>query len=235
MAIIMDGNGRWAKKRNLPRIAGHQAGANRVDDVVTTAREIGIKALTLYALSTENLNRPRDEVNGLMELLQDYLIKELSKLCREDIKLNTIGEVEHLTSVVQRTLKKVKEETEGNSAMVLTLALSYGSRSEILKAVAKLAGEIEQGTLKETELNEEHLSNLMQTDGLPDPDLLIRTSGEKRISNFLLWQIAYTELYFTDLLWPDFSGDDLLEAIIDYQKRERRFGLTQEQVLSSKR
>lgn len=235
VAIIMDGNGRWAQKRHFPRIAGHRAGVKSVDDVVTTARKLGIEALTLYALSTENLNRPRDEVNGLMELLQEYLVKELNRLCQENIRLDTIGEIEHLTPIVQRTLKMVKEETEKNCGMVLTLALSYGSRSEIIEAITKMVKQVQQGTLQEEDIDEGSFSRFLHTGHLPDPDLLIRTSGEMRVSNFLLWQIAYAELYFTDILWPDFRGDDLLRAIIEYQKRERRFGLTQEQVLSLQR
>jgi len=235
VVIIMDGNGRWAKKRQLSRIEGHRAGVKSVDDMVTSARKLGIKALTLYALSTENLNRPRDEVSGLMELLQEYLIKELGRLCSENIRLNTIGEVEHLPIVVQRVLEKVKEETSQNSAMILTLALNYGARAEILEAAARVAKLVTEGKLREEDIDEEIFSSFLHTADLPEPDLLIRTSGEKRISNFLLWQIAYTELYFTDKLWPDFRGNNLLEAVIEYQRRERRFGLTHEQALLLKR
>jgi undecaprenyl diphosphate synthase len=235
VAIIMDGNGRWAKKRRLPRIAGHRSGVKSVDDVVTTARKLGLKALTLYALSTENLNRPKDEVSGLMELLHEYLIRELERLCRENIRLNTIGDVEHLPLAVQKAIRKVKGETENNSAMVLTLALSYGSRSEIVEAVTEIIKQVKRGELDERDIDEESFSRFLHTAQLPDLDLLIRTGCEKRVSNFMLWQMAYTELYFSDLLWPDFRGNDLLNAIIEYQGRERRFGLTQEQVLSLKR
>lgn len=235
VAIIMDGNGRWAKKRHLPRIEGHRAGVKSVDDVVTTARKLGVKALTLYALSTENLSRPKDEVSGLMRLLQEYLIKELLRLCQENIRLETIGEVEQLTPVVQEALKKVKEETAGNSAMVLNLALNYGARAEIVEAVTKMVKQVQTGDLREEDIDESSFSRFLHTVNLPEPDLLIRTSGEKRVSNFLLWQMAYTELYFTDTLWPDFRGDDLLRAIIEFQGRDRRFGLTQEQALSLKR
>lgn len=235
VVIIMDGNGRWAQKRRLSRLEGHRAGVKAVDEVVTAARKLGIKALTLYALSTENLNRPRDEVSGLMELLHEYLLRELRRLCQENIRLEAIGDVQSLPTSVQRTLEKVKEETAGNSAMVLTLALNYGARSEIVEAVMKVVKEIREGTLHEKDIDEENFPRFLHTSNLPDPDLLIRTSGEKRISNFLLWQIAYTELYFTDTLWPDFRGNHLLEAIIEYQGRERRFGLTQEQALSLKR
>ena len=235
VAIIMDGNGRWAKKRHLPRIEGHRAGVKSVDDMVTTARKLGVKALTLYALSTENLSRPKDEVRGLMKLLQEYLIKELLRLCRENIRLETIGEVEQLTPVVREALKKVKEETAGNSAMVLILALNYGARAEIVEAVTKMVRQVQNGGLREEDIDESSFSRFLHTSNLPEPDLLIRTSGEKRVSNFLLWQMAYTELYFTDTLWPDFRGDDLLRAIIEFQGRDRRFGLTQEQAFSLKR
>ncbi len=235
VAIIMDGNGRWAKKRHLPRIEGHRAGVKSVDDMVTTARKLGVKALTLYALSTENLSRPKDEVRGLMKLLQEYLIKELLRLCRENIRLETIGEVEQLTPMVREALKKVKVETAGNSAMVLNLALNYGSRAEIVEAVTKMVRQVQNGGLREEDIDESSFSRFLHTSNLPEPDLLIRTSGEKRVSNFLLWQMAYTELYFTDTLWPDFRGDDLLRAIIEFQGRDRRFGLTQEQAFSLKR
>ncbi len=235
VAIIMDGNGRWAKKRHLPRIEGHRAGVKSVDDMVTTARKLGVKALTLYALSTENLSRPKDEVRGLMKLLQEYLIKELLRLCRENIRLETIGEVEQLTPVVREALKKVKEETAGNSAMVLILALNYGARAEIVEAVTKMVRQVQNGGLREEDIDESSFSRFLHTSNLPEPDLLIRTSGEKRVSNFLLWQMAYTELYFTDTLWPDFRGDDLLRAIIEFQGRDRRFGLTEEQAFSLKR
>ncbi len=235
VAIIMDGNGRWAKKRHLPRIEGHRAGVKSVDDVVTTARKLGVKALTLYALSTENLSRPKDEVRGLMKLLQEYLIKELLRLCRENIRLETIGEVELLTPVVREALKKVKEETAGNSAMILNLALNYGARAEIVEAVTKMVRQVQNGRLREEDIDESSFSRFLHTCNLPEPDLLIRTSGEKRVSNFLLWQMAYTELYFTDTLWPDFRGDDLLRAVIEFQGRDRRFGLTEEQALSLKR
>ncbi len=235
VAIIMDGNGRWAKKRRLPRIEGHRAGVKSVDDVVSTARKLGVKALTLYALSTENLSRPKDEVRGLMKLLQEYLIKELLRLCRENIRLETIGEVEQLTPVVREALKKVKEETAGNSAMVLNLALNYGARAEIVEAVTKMVKQVRNGRLREEDIDESSFSRFLHTCNLPEPDLLIRTSGEKRVSNFLLWQMAYTELYFTDTLWPDFRGDDLLRAVIEFQGRDRRFGLTEEQALSLKR
>ncbi len=232
IGIIMDGNGRWAKKHSLPRLDGHKAGVDAVDAVVTACRQLGIEALTLYAFSTENWNRPADEVAALMELLRDYLIKQVDRMEREGIRLNTIGCVEKLPSFVQEPMRVAKEHTKNNSAMVLTLALNYGSRAEILSATKRLLSDVSEGRLETEDITEEVFGGYLDTTGLPECDLLIRTSGELRISNFLLWQLAYTELYFTETLWPDFCGDDLLHAIISFQQRRRRYGLTEEQVRS---
>jgi len=230
IAVIMDGNGRWAKRHSLPRLDGHRAGVDAVDVVVTACRELGIEALTLYAFSTENWNRPAEEVAALMQLLAEYLDKEADRMEREGIGLNTIGRVEDLPSFVQDRLRAVKERTRHNTAMVLTLALSYGSRSEILSATKRLLTDVTAGRADPRDVDEELFSAYLDTASLPECDLLIRTSGELRISNFLLWQLAYTELYFTETLWPDFRGDDLLHAILSFQQRERRYGLTDEQV-----
>jgi len=230
IAIIMDGNGRWAKRHDLPRLEGHRAGAEAVDVVVTAARELGVEALTLFAFSTENWSRPSEEVAALMELLAEYLDKEVGRMEREGIRLNTIGRIEDLPSFVQGRLRATMERTKENSAMVLTLALSYGSRAEIVSAIKRLLADVVAGKMAPRNLTEGLFSAYLDTAGLPECDLLIRTSGELRISNFLLWQLAYTELYFTDTLWPDFGGDDLLRAIISFQQRERRYGLTDEQV-----
>lgn len=230
IAIIMDGNGRWAKQHTMGRIRGHKKGAQSVRTVVRTCREIGIKYLTLFALSTENLGRPKEEVKALMSLLEEYLSKELEELQKQKIRLTTIGEIGHLTETVKEKLVEAKELTANNDQMILTLALSYGGRDEIIFAVKRLVQDVKDGKLNINDISKGTFSSYLQTSSMPDPDLLIRTSGEYRISNFLLWQLAYTELYFTDVLWPDFKKEDLLEAISGYQKRERRFGLTSEQL-----
>lgn len=230
IAIIMDGNGRWAKQHTIGRIRGHKKGAQSVRTVVRTCREIGIKYLTLFALSTENLGRPKEEVKALMSLLEEYLSKELEELQKQKIRLTTIGEIGHLTETVKEKLVEAKELTANNDQMVLTLALSYGARDEIIFAIKRLVQDVKDDKLNINDINKGTFSSYLQTSFMPDPDLLIRTSGEYRISNFLLWQLAYTELYFTDVLWPDFKKEDLLEAISGYQKRERRFGLTSEQL-----
>ncbi len=230
IAIIMDGNGRWAKQHAIGRIRGHKKGAQAVRTVVRSCREIGIKHLTLYALSTENLGRPKEEVKALMSLLEEYLSNELMELQKQGIRLKTIGEIDHLNATVKEKLLQAKTSTANNDRMILTLALSYGSRDEIILAVKKLMQDIKQDKIKINDINKDMFGSYLQTTGMPDPDLLIRTSGEYRISNFLLWQLAYTELYFTDVLWPDFKKDDLLKAIANYQQRERRFGLTSEQL-----
>jgi undecaprenyl diphosphate synthase len=230
IAIIMDGNGRWAKQHTIGRIRGHKKGAQAVRTVVRTCREIGIKYLTLFALSTENLGRPQEEVSALMSLLDGYLSKELEELQKQEIRLTTIGDIDRLNPSVKEKLVETKKLTANNDRMILNLALSYGGRDEIISAVKKIIQDAQAGKVQIEDINKEMFGGYLQTAGMPDPDLLIRTSGEYRISNFLLWQLAYTELYFTDVLWPDFKKEDLLQAIADYQKRERRFGLTSEQL-----
>lgn len=230
VAIIMDGNGRWAEKRSLNRIAGHQKGIKRVKEVIRASKEIGIEVLTLYAFSTENWNRPQLETSALMALLKRFLIAEGKELITNNIRLNTIGTIEDLPNQVTETLQDVICKTKDNTGMILNAALSYSGRSEIIRAVKKIASDIKEGTITPQQIDETIFSNYLFTSGLPDPDLLIRTSGEHRISNFLLWQMAYTELYITDTLWPDFTEKDLIRALEDYQKRERRFGLTRQQI-----
>lgn len=230
IAIIMDGNGRWAEKHAMGRIRGHRKGAQAVRTVVRTCREIGIKHLTLFAFSSENWERPAREVQALMFLLEEYLTKELAELQKQRIRLTTIGDIERLNPSVMEKLLQVKEKTLDNDKMVLNLALSYGARDEIVHAVKKIVKDNTVGKLDIDQLDQEMFRQYLYTSGMPDPDLLIRTSGECRISNFLLWQLAYTELYFTKVLWPDFTKDELLKAIASYQKRERRFGLTSEQI-----
>jgi len=230
IAIIMDGNGRWAKKKLLNRISGHMKGVDAVREVVTSCRELGIKILTLYAFSIENWKRPKEEVMALMGLLREYLLKEREEMIRNNIRLCAIGRLEDLSPDVQETLQETMRMTEHCNGMILNLALSYGSRSEILHAVQRILSDFEKKKIKPEAIDQERFSQYLWTWGLPDPDLLIRTSGEFRISNFLLWQIAYTELYVTETLWPDFDRKELLKAIADYQSRERRFGLTSEQL-----
>jgi undecaprenyl diphosphate synthase len=230
IAIIMDGNGRWAKKQSLNRISGHIKGVDAVREVVTACRELGIKVLTLYAFSIENWMRPKDEVTALMELLKEYLLRECEEMVQNNIRLSAIGRLEDLSPNVQETLRETIKRTEHCNGMILNLALSYGGRSEILHAVQGIVSDLQKGKMKLEELNPQRFSQYLWTWGIPDPDLLIRTSGEFRISNFLLWQIAYTELYVTETLWPDFDRKELLKAIADYQSRERRFGLISEQL-----
>ncbi len=225
VAIIMDGNGRWARQRNLPRIMGHKAGVTAVRTTVETCAQLGLEALTLYAFSVENWKRPRHEVEGLWRLLRFYLRNELSTLMRNDIQLHGIGRLESLPDVVQKELRSVMDKTAANRGMRLNLAINYGGRTELVDAVNAILEDAKlEGNVDALEITEECISNRLYTSGLKDPDLLIRTSGEMRISNFLLWQIAYAELYVTDTLWPDFKRTDLLEAIFDFQSRERRFG-----------
>ncbi|MDH5477968.1 MAG: isoprenyl transferase [Nitrospinota bacterium] len=230
IAIIMDGNGRWAKKQGLPRIEGHRVGVNVVDKVVAHCRSMGIKALTLYSFSSENWKRPKTEVGALMNILKAYVKKELSRMLKENIRFNAIGALENLPDFALDAVREAMESTKNNDGMTLTLALSYGSREEITTAVRRIAQEVREDRLSPTDIDETLISRYLGTSDLPDPDLLIRTSGELRISNFLLWQIAYTELYFTDKLWPQFTTDDVDEAIRSYQSRERRFGLTTGQI-----
>lgn len=230
IAIIMDGNGRWAKQHAMGRIRGHRKGAQAVRTTVTACREIGIAYLTLFAFSSENWGRPGEEVDALMNLLADYLDREASTLQEREIRLAAIGDIDKLYLPVRKKLLEVMKLTERNDKMVLNLALSYGSRDEIVAAVRKMVADQRDGKLKIDDIDKETLARYLFTASMPDPDLLIRTSGEYRISNFLLWQLAYTELYFTDVLWPDFKKSDLLAAIAVYQQRERRFGLTSEQI-----
>ncbi len=236
LAIIMDGNGRWAMKHKMTREVGHQQGAEAVRSVVTLCRKIGIPVLTLYAFSMENWNRPSDEIDSLMGLLNTFLRKELKTLMDKNIRLMAMGRLSMLPSRVRRRLLSVCRLTRGNGAMVVNLAISYGGRAEIIDAVRRIAQEVSRGKLSPESLDEKGFSQYLYTAHLPDPDLLIRTGGEMRISNFLLWQTAYTEIYVTKKLWPDFCEDDLLRALRDFKRRERRFGLTSEQVsLSSTR
>ena len=228
VAIIMDGNGRWAVRRGMPRIMGHKRGAETVRNVVELCRKLGIEVLTLYAFSDENWGRPRQEVSFLMNMLGGYLRSEIRTMKTNGIRFRTIGRTERLPKTAQKWVQKAVSETTRNTGMILNLALSYGGRGEILEAVRRLRS---SAGIPE-ELDEAQFSSYLDTAGLPDPDLIVRTSGEKRISNFLLWQAAYAELYFTDVLWPDFNEKELLAALLDYQGRQRRFGLTEEQLES---
>ena len=233
IAIIMDGNGRWAKKNFRPRVEGHREGVKAVDRIVTLCRKLNVEALTLYAFSDENWNRPLTEISALMKILDFYLKKELARMQKENIRFNTIGRIEELSPDIQKIIRNAEDVTRNNGGMVLTLALSYGGRQEILDAVKKIAEKVKSGYLETEDIDSQLFSSFLYSHPLPDPDLLIRTSGELRISNFLLYQIAYTELHYTSVFWPDFSEDDLLKAIIDYQKRERRFGMIQEQIVKA--
>jgi undecaprenyl diphosphate synthase len=230
IAIIMDGNGRWAKQHTIGRIRGHKKGAQAVKTTVRTCREIGIEYLTLFAFSIENWGRPVQEVEALMSLLEEYLIKEINDIHKQGIRLTTIGDLGHLNQSVREELQHAKILTANNNKMTLNLALSYGGRNEIISAVKKIIQDCKNDGIKIGDINTETFGRYLQTYGMPDPDLLIRTSGEYRLSNFLLWQLAYTELYFTNVLWPDFNKDELLKAIASYQQRERRFGLISEQL-----
>ncbi len=230
LAIIMDGNGRWAKQKGLLRAFGHENGTKSVRVTVETCAKLGIENLTLYAFSTENWKRPKLEVDTLMKLLISSLKKEFETLQKNNIKLNCIGNIDLLPSSAKKELLAVIEKTKNNTRMTLTLALSYGSREELLNAVKIISDKVKNNIISIDSLDESIINQHLYTHNLPDVDLVIRTSGEHRISNFLLWQIAYAEFYFTDVLWPDFKEDDLYEAIISYQKRERRFGKTSEQI-----
>ena len=234
VAIIMDGNGRWAKQRNLPRIMGHKAGSESVKEIVRTARELNLEILTLYAFSTENWKRPSVEVQGLMTLLKTYLKAELKNMLENNISLQCIGEIENLPADVQKILTGVMQETSEQAkdkpGLILNLALSYGSRSEIVRAARIMAEKCVSGQFEPQDFSEKLFASHLYTRGQPDPDLLIRTGGEARLSNFLLWQLSYAELYITETMWPDFKGENLIEAIRDYQGRERRFGQTSEQL-----
>jgi len=224
VAIIMDGNGRWAEKRLMNRIKGHQAGAETVRRIVRTCREIGIPILTLYAFSTENWQRPKIEVATLMSLLKKFLDSEQNEMLENNIRLNAIGQLENLPEDVRISLKRTMELTGKNEGMILNLALSYGGRAEIVDMVKAIVGKARDGKMDPDSITPEIVVDHLYTRGMPDPDLLIRTSGEMRISNFLLWQIAYTEIFITDTLWPDFGKDEFIKILIDFQRRERRFG-----------
>jgi undecaprenyl diphosphate synthase len=231
VAIIMDGNGRWARQRNLDRIFGHQQGVIAVRTVIETASELGIKYLTLYAFSTENWGRPDEEVSALMGIMIESLNKETDTLIKNNISLKTIGDVNRLADDVRERLFETIKLTSGGTGLNLVVALSYSSRWEITEAARRISADVSIGKLNKDSFIEADFEKYLTTYGIPDPELMIRTSGELRISNFLLWQLAYTELYFTDTLWPDFGKEDFFNAIIDFQKRERRFGKTSEQVL----
>ncbi|TRX04248.1 isoprenyl transferase [Flavobacterium gawalongense] len=230
LAIIMDGNGRWAKQKGLLRALGHESGTKSVKKIIQASAKLGIEYLTLYAFSTENWNRPKLEVETLMRVLINSLKKELITLQKNNIKLNAIGNLEKLPKSAQKELLDVINKTKDNTQMTLTLALSYGSREELVNAVKNICSKVKNNIISIDTIDDSIINEHLYTQNLPDVDLLIRTSGEHRISNFLLWQIAYAELYFTDILWPDFKEQDLYEAIISYQKRERRFGKTSEQI-----
>jgi undecaprenyl diphosphate synthase len=233
IAIIMDGNGRWAKKLGHIRIFGHRQGVRTVKNVVETAAELGVKYLTLYAFSTENWSRPQAEVNALMELLVDSIRKETPSLMENSIKLEAIGDLENLPGNCNKTLKETINTTRNNNRMTLVLALNYSARWDLTRAMRNLATEACSGNIEPENITEKDIRKNLSTAAYPDPDLLIRTSGEYRISNFLLWEIAYSEIHITPVLWPDFETDDFYNAIIDYQKRERRFGKTSEQLIHS--
>ena len=224
VAIIMDGNGRWAQKRLLNRIKGHEKGAETVRSIVRTSREIGIRHLTLYAFSTENWQRPKYEVEALMRLLDHFLVTEQEELQSNHIRLDVIGQTDKLPEFVRKSLQRVMDATRTNEAMTLHLALSYGSRPEIIRMVRNIAQKAANAEIKPNDINEETIESHLYTSGIPDPDLLIRTSGEMRISNFLLWQIAYTEIFVTDTLWPDFTRQEFIDILLAYQKRDRRYG-----------
>lgn len=224
IAIIMDGNGRWALRRGMPRSYGHRAGVESLRTCVKLCTELGVKVLTCYAFSTENWKRPQEEVGILMKLLVEYLEKELQELHKNNVKLNAIGHLHELPQGAQRALEKAAKTTENNQGLILNLALSYGGRTEITDAVIKIANLVKNKEVEVEQINEAFISKFMYTAGMPDPDLLIRPSGEFRISNFLLWQLAYTEFWLSNVMWPDFKRVHLLQAIVDYQQRDRRFG-----------
>ena len=233
IAIIMDGNGRWAKKRMLPRVEGHRRGVKTVDKIVTLCAEMHIEALTLYSFSDENWNRPRSEIDALMKILDQYLKRELDRMMRENIRFNTIGRTHELPPSIQKLIRHSEDVTRNNDGLILTLALSYGGRQEIVDATKSIVRQVQEGSLSSEDIDFPVLESSLYTHDLPELDLLIRTSGEKRISNFLLYQMAYTELHYTQVLWPKFTEDDLLKAIIDFQSRERRFGLIGDQIVKA--
>jgi undecaprenyl diphosphate synthase len=233
VAIIMDGNGRWAQRRGLARVEGHRKGAVAVRTVVRAAREIGLQAITLYAFSAQNWDRPPEEVATLMQLLRDYVIDERDEIMENDIRLIAIGDIDRLPEFVKGPLDALMAESSKNRGMTLTLALSYGGRESLVQAAQALAGEVARGALRPEDITEKHIAGALQTSGLPQLDLLVRTSGEERLSNFLLWEAAYAELYFTDTYWPDFGKEELYRALESFRGRERRFGRTREQIRSA--
>lgn len=230
IAIIMDGNGRWAKRQGMARMFGHRQGVETVHRITEAAAELGVEYLTLYAFSTENWNRPKEEVDALMVLLVDTIVKETPTLMKNNVSLQTIGDLSRLPQATRNKFLECIEQTSQNTGLTLVIALSYSARWEIIEATKRIASAVKDGELLLEDINEEVLSNYMTTAQMPDPDLLIRTSGELRISNFLLWQLAYSELYFTNCLWPEFTNEEFYHAIVDYQHRERRFGKTSEQI-----
>ena len=230
VAIIMDGNGRWATERGLPRNAGHEAGADSVREIVRACRQLGVRYLTLYSFSTENWGRPEDEVDTLMALLARYLVEERDELMENGVRLQGIGELDRLPPRVRGLLDEATRYTAANEGLLLTLALSYGSRAEIVDAVRRIAEDVQQGLLAPSDIDEAEITRRLYTANVPDPDLLVRTSGEMRLSNFLLWQVAYAELYVTDVMWPDFRRPHLEVALASYRSRQRRFGKTAAQV-----
>lgn len=224
IAIIMDGNGRWAKKRALPRKAGHKAGAEALERIITDCRELGVKHLTVYAFSTENWKRSQEEVDAIMDLLRQYLKNYFKRFLKDDVRMDVIGDITRLDQDIQEQIQEIEELSKEKNGLAVHIALNYGGRDELRRAVKKMATDVEAGALKSDDISEDTISSYLDTAGVPDPELVIRTSGEERISNFLLWQIAYSEFYFTDILWPDFNKNALKEAIYYYQNRERRFG-----------
>ena len=230
VAIIMDGNGRWAKKQGLARVFGHQKGVETVHEITTAAAELGLKYLTLYTFSTENWNRPKEEVDAIMTLLVDTIAKERPTLMKNNVRLLTIGDTNRLPDEARRKYLQLIDDTAGNTGLSLVLALSYSSRWEITEAMKRIAHKVESGEMKADDITEQTLTDNMTTACIPDPDLLIRTSGEYRISTFLLWQLAYSEMYFTDCYWPEFTREEFYKALVDYAQRERRFGKTSEQI-----
>jgi len=230
IAIIMDGNGRWAKQRGYPRVMGHREGIKSVREVVEVCGELGVEVLTLYTFSTENWRRPREEVSALMKLLLKTIQKEIHDLIRNNVRLTVIGNLEHLPQDARKSMEAAIQKTEANTGLNLNLALSYGSREELVRAVKSIAMQVKHGELDPETVSSQTIQDNLYTSQIPDPDLLIRTSGEFRISNFLLWQLAYTEIYVTDVLWPDFRKADLIKAIENYRQRERRFGKVSEQL-----
>jgi len=231
IAIIMDGNGRWAKKQGQERLFGHNFGVDSVREALKGAEDLGVKYLTLYTFSTENWNRPKEEIDGLMNLLVTTLSTEIKELADKGIKLKVIGDVEGLPQECQKELQEAIDVTSQNDKVTLILALNYSARWELIRATQLLANRVQQGELSVNAIDSQVISNALTTQGIPDPELLIRTSGEHRVSNFLLWQIAYTEFHFTEVLWPDFKKEDLYKAVLDYQSRERRFGMVSEQLI----